>query len=314
MPSKRSTYKRRRQSRRIVGEGRSFGSAAGAARVRDEKLQEIREARQAEASALLGEILDMFESGDLPSLIAQTVIARAENGGPSAYWTLRNQLLMIRQGTTDARGIHQWNEVGRKVVKGSRAIRIFGPRLVKRENEAGDESMQLIGWRTIPVFRVQDTEGDKLESLSYEPAQLPPLYDVAARLGVRVDYMPAHELANYRGFYLPGSREIALCTADERTWFHELAHAAHDVSLRAKGKSIADVSEAEREIVAETVAAVLCKLYDRDGYLYHSRDYIARYAGDTPPAKAAAHVLGPIQDALYLIVDHATAADAERAA
>jgi hypothetical protein len=154
------------------------------------------------------------------------------------------------------------------------------------------------------VFRLQDTEGVALsDSFDVRPVELPPLYEVAERLGVRVDYMPMHALADYRGLYSPGQREIALLTHDERTWFHELAHAAHDATLRERGRNIADVPKAEAEIVAEVVAATLCRLFDLDGYLWAGFEYVKRYAADSDPARAATHVLGDVQRCLYLILD-----------
>ncbi len=38
---------------------------------------------------------------------------------PSSKWSLRNRLLMLSAGTSDARGYRQWREVGRHVRAGS---------------------------------------------------------------------------------------------------------------------------------------------------------------------------------------------------
>src|SRR5205809_602210 len=71
-------------------------------------------------------------------------------------------------------------------------------------------------------------EGAELERPDYRPAEFPPLYDVAERLGVAVRYAPF--VAKFRGRYQYDSRgreEIVLCSHDISTFFHELAHAAH---------------------------------------------------------------------------------------
>ena len=151
----------------------------------------------------------------------------------------------------------------------------------------------------IPVFRIQDTGGEGLDEL-YKPAELPPLFDVAARIGVEVSYIPAHAAAGFRGFYVPGTREISLCTEDVRTFFHELAHAAHDIVL---GGTLNDCDPAEAEIVAETTAAVLCHLYGYDGYLWHGARYIERYADGGNAGKAAARHVGTIQKVLGVLIN-----------
>jgi len=97
-------------------------------------------------------------------------------------------------------------------------------------------------------------------------------------------------------------REIALLTHDVETWFHELAHAAHDAILREAGRSIEQVPEADREIVAETVAATLCHLYDYSGFVFHGARYVEGYAGGNP-GRAAMRVLGDVQKTLYAILD-----------
>jgi hypothetical protein len=301
--------RRRSGGKRIVGNGRRYGIVAKPREWSVEERAAYRERKRSEADAALGEIVEMFTSGELPELVARTMIVRAAGMAPMVSWSLGNQLLAIRAGTTDARGYRQWQEVGRHVKKGARSFRILGPVLAKREEKdaaTGETRARqaLVGYRMIPVFRIQDTDGMPLvEPVDYTPSQLPPLYDVAARLGVRVSWMPAHQLAPFRGFYAPGRHEIALLTHDVEVWFHELAHAAHDSILRGTGRSIEDMPEADREIVAETVAATLCHLYDYSGAIFHGAEYVAGYADGGNPGRAAMRVLGDIQRTLYAILD-----------
>lgn len=264
----------------------------------EDERRQYREEKRAAADGILAEVLAMFESGELPEMVAQTVIARAA-GAPIGRWSVLNQLLAIRAGTTDARGFKQWLEVGRHVRKGSRAFRILGPVLRKVENEDGELEQRCMGFTPIPVFRVQDTDGDELEQ-NLRPPELPPLFDVAERLGVTVGYMPAHEAAGFRGYYMPGTREIALVTHDVRTFFHELAHAGHDYVL---GGKIDEADPAAAEIIAETVAATLCRLYGFDGFLYHGAAYVERFAGGENAGRAAAKVIADVQKVLYLLLD-----------
>lgn len=263
-----------------------------------------RETKRAEAAAVLASVIEMFATGELPELVAQTMIVRAEGSSPISRWSITNQLLAIKAGTTDARGYKQWAEVGRVVKRGHRAFRILGPVLATvektGENGAVTEERKLVGYKPIPVFRLQDTEGDDLPNLN--PVELPPLQDAARSLGLTINYLPSHELAAFSGYYHPATGEIALLTHDVSVFFHELAHAAHDRVLRAEGKTIASVPAADAEVVAETVAATLCSLYGHDGFVYHGARYVAGWANENP-GRAAVRVLGDIQKTLHLILD-----------
>lgn len=265
------------------------------------------------ASAALAEVIALFESGDFPATVAQTMIARAEGDSPSAAWSLGNQLLMILAGTTDARGFRQWKEVGRSVKKGSKAFTILAPRMVRVEKGTETEHMACIGFLGIPVFRIEDTEGKELErSADYRPAEFPPLFEVSQRLGITVNYAP--DCSRFRGYYMPSTNGITLMTHDVDVYFHELAHAAHRQVLRARGTDLRGGQIATQEIIAETVSATLCHLYGFEGYLYEGAQYIRSYArGAKNPAQAAMRCLRDISAVLAVILD-APAAELETAA
>ena len=258
------------------------------------------------AEQALQDVLALFETDELPERIAQTVITRDEQyDAPSYGWSLGNQLLMLLAGTADARGYRQWEQVGRHVKKGARAFYILAPltRKVREHDESGEEGTRplVVGFTGIPVFRLEDTEGAPIVPPDYRPATYPPLYDVAQRFGLDVQYRPF--VARFKGYYTPrdhdGEERIVLCSHEERVFFHELAHAAHK---RVRGQ-LNGGQDPTQEIVAETVAATLCQLYGLSGYVYHGRDYIASYAKGSPPAKAAMRVLADVRAVLDLILD-----------
>jgi hypothetical protein len=300
----------RRSRRRSRYSGRSYaGKAEGY------KRQEGPSKRQQAAEDALAAILELFESGDLPERVAQTVIARHEGESPMACWSLGNQLLAILAGTADARGFRQWKEVGRSVSKGAKAFYILAPKtrkVTETDVETGAETERPIvtGFIGVPVFRFEDTDGLPLQRWSdYRPATFPPLFSVAERLGVSVSYAPF--VRDFRGYYSPGDDRIMLCSHDCRTFFHELAHAAHARVFRARGEAIPVGQHARTEIVAETVAAVLCRLYDVEAEsVAHSADYIGAYSKGGP-ARAAMRMLTDVQAVLELILE---AADAESVA
>ncbi len=259
----------------------------------------------------LESVLAMFRTGELPQRIAQTVIHKKTSDIPSAAWSLGNQLIMLAAGTTDARGYRQWQEVGRQVRKGARALYILAPitaTITEEDPETREERKRTIvrGFRDIPVFRYEDTDGDPLQSPTYDPPTLPPLYHVAQRFASRITYVPFVGQA-WRGEYRIGSREIRLATHDERTFFHELGHAAHATFRQLHGGQHPD-----QEIVAETVSAVLCHLYGFDGYLYHGMSYIQGYAGGDA-VRGIMRVLADVERTLDLILTAAEGEELERA-
>jgi hypothetical protein len=73
--------------------------------------------------------------------------------------------------------------------------------------------------------------------------------------------------------------------------------------LEHRGERLDGGQVPRQEIVAEVVAAVLCRLYDLDGYLPHCRDYVASYSGSDGPARGAMKVLADVQDVLQLILE-----------
>ncbi|MFN8188776.1 MAG: hypothetical protein U0R69_17045 [Gaiellales bacterium] len=241
-----------------------------------------------------------FQSDELPAAVAHSTIRRLESDAPSAAWSLGNRLLMLMAGSVDGRGIRQWNAAGRRVVKGARAFYILAPRTVKRTevvDGAEVERVVTVGFLGVPVFRVEDTEGDPIEQPSYAPAQLPPLFEVAERLGVTVRWLPFADRCY--GYYTPGRHEIVLCSTDASVFFHELAHRAHEV---VKG-SLKGGQDRDQEIVAETVAAVLARMYDFDlGEIAQSRRYVERYANGKDAGRAVVRMLSEVEATLSVIL------------
>ena len=96
-------------------------------------------------------LVDRFERGDVPALIAKGVFPAPNI--PMAKWSLSNRTIAMLHNSTDARGYRQWQSAGRQVRKGARSFSILGPRMVKiADDKTGEESMRLAGFVAIPVF------------------------------------------------------------------------------------------------------------------------------------------------------------------
>jgi len=205
---------------------------------------------------------------------------------------------MFLAGTGDARGFQQWKQANRNVKKGAHSLHIFAPRFVKKK-EGEDKDQILTGWLTVPVFRVEDTEG---ESLDYENIELPelPLKDVAESWGIEVKAIPG-SYTTY-GYYSPKRKEICLASEDESIFFHELSHAAHE---RVIGK-LNPGQDPLQEIVAELSAQALCFIVGKTSkHMGNSYCYIETYAKrlDISPYTACVKVLGEVEQVLSLILN-----------
>jgi len=245
-------------------------------------------------------IVQAFESGNIPEAIAHSMFPIPDL--PWSKWSFLNRITIFLSGTGDARGFRQWNDAGRHVKKGAKAIYILVPRMIKREvaSETGEpeEKEVLAGFMGRPVFRVEDTEG---EPLDYEQLELPPLplMERAKQWGLSVKAVPGNY--HYHGYFSQEKREIGLASKDEAVFFHELAHCAHH---RLVG-DLRTVPPWEKEVVAELAAAALCRIVGKESqYLGSSFQYIRHFAEQEglSPVKACLKVLHQTEAVLTSIL------------
>ena len=264
------------------------------------------------AQTQLDALLEAFRTGEVETAIAKTMIPRhPDDVRPCDAWSLSNRLMCWVSGTADARGYRQWQEVGRHVTKGSKAVYILAPntRSVTETDDAGEESKRTIvtGFRAVPVFRFEDTDGDDIPMFDYDPPEPPALVDVAERLEVPVQYVGRPDATAY-GSYRIDRDSITLFTHDRQTFWHELAHAAHRRVLAQRGSALQGGQQATQEAVAELSAAVLSRMYGapNDGYSYN---YLKGYSGDGDAHRLALKVVADVEKVLALILGQAEKQD-----
>jgi len=248
---------------------------------------------------VLDSIVERFKNGDIPKAVAYTMYPMAEDI-PSAKWSMLNRLLMVLAGSSDARGYKQWLAAKRHVRKGSKCFHILVPYMKKCEDkDAGEDAEKLVGFMCRPVFRYEDTEGKPLGGEQLELPDLP-LRERARAWGLSVRAIPG----NYScyGYYSSKRKEIALATPEEKTFFHELSHAAHE---RVK-KGLKSGQDPFQEIVAELSAQALCHLVGKkaDSTFGNSYRYIEGYAkkAKLTPYGACLKVMRQTEKVLNLIL------------
>lgn len=247
---------------------------------------------------VLHSIVSAFESGDIPEAVAVASFPIPDI--PSTKWSFMNRTVQYLHGTMDARGFNQWKSVKRQVCKGSKALYILVPCIKKVIEEATNEEKQVLyGFKSVPVFRVEDTDG---EPLDYQQIELPelPLIERAYDWGIDVKAVPG----NYRsyGSFNPEKKQISMATASEKTFFHELAHAG-DLIIRGKLKLGQDPLQ---EITAELSAQALARIAGKNSEdtTGNSYQYIESYAKsiNLSPHKACLQVLSQCEKILNLIL------------
>ncbi|WP_036218116.1 ArdC-like ssDNA-binding domain-containing protein [Calidithermus chliarophilus] len=194
-------------------------------------------------------------------------------------YSARNVALILQQrpGATLVAGIKRWNELGRRVKKGERAIAILAPTLKKVEvldEGTGEvrEERRLVGFHTAYVFDVAQTEGRPLAPTGEASPEGPALY---ARLRAACP-VPVREGLLRGGVHgQTDGREIILAadlSAGDRAavLLHEWAH----VLLHYGGvEPPVTVKELEAEATAYAVGRHLGLS------MKGSRDYILHWRG-----------------------------------
>ena len=205
-------------------------------------------------------------------------------------YSLGNILEIARQkpDATRVAGLYAWNQLGRKVKKGEKGIRILAPMIgtrKKKDTEATADSTAthkpvLVGFRSVHVFDVSQTEGAELPQFTERTqgevgAYRERLVDFIAAQGIALEFRDSIAPAlgmSYGGriAILPGQ-----AAAEEfSTIVHELAH-----EMLHKAERRIATTKTVRETEAEAIAFVVSQTIGLDAGRA-SADYIHLYHGN----------------------------------
>lgn len=227
--------------------------------------------------AAIDSVIDDFKAGRVAAKVA-AITFDLPSDIPSANWTLSNRWLayLTTGGNVDCRTYNQWKQSGRYVLKGSRAGYIWRPRIIQVENK-GEKETRCIGFVPVAVFGYSDTDGKDIPNAPKVPEDMP-LAEVAESWGIKVkaDWFDG---TCYGSCWIDGS-EITLNCSAPKTFWHELAHAAHKRVKEARGEKMTGGQDSWQEIVAEFSAEIIRRTVDNNapdtsGNTY---DYIQHYA------------------------------------
>src|ERR671932_1023453 len=225
-----------------------------------------------------------------------------------------NVVLILAQkpDATRVAGYRAWQQLGRQVKKGEKAIYIFAPRpyRVTTEDEQGEEqTREGLTFRSVPVFDFSQTEGDPIPTM-----EAPVLtgdrgqdtYDAlvafATRQGLTVtNHDPKTDgddsQSTYNGYYSPSRQLIFVKQAAPaqmvKTLCHELAHHL--------APELQAASRAECETVAEATAFVVAAHAGIDTGSY-SFPYIATWASRQDGPLLLKQVMGRVQVIAHRVI------------
>ena len=279
------------------------------------KLPQQRQTAKDIIAANVKSLIEQLEAGHSDALTAYLdAMSRFHN------YSFGNILEIARQkpSATRVAGLYAWNQLGRKVKKGEKGIRILAPiigiKRKKAEEAEKDITKQntrvLVGFRNAYVFDVEQTEG----------AELPTMREIGGDVGENrnrlVSFIERQEIelvfteniapalgASYGGriAILPGQSK-----AEEfSTLVHELAH-----ELLQHAQRRTTTTKVVRETEAEAIAFVVGKAIGlKVGTA--SADYIHLYHGN---ASLLAESLEVIQQTSGIILAALEPPTAEQAA
>jgi hypothetical protein len=244
-------------------------------------------------------LLKMFNEENLK------VVVRAVfkgNSIPSDKWSFLNRLLMYLNGTEDARGYRQWQQVGRHIKKGSKAFYILAPMFKKvieeKTLDSGEfvrqEKQILIGFRGIPVFRFEDTEGAPLITEQFK-LEIPYQFNgIIQELGLTVK--ASRFLGSSYGSYNLSNKEIKLASPEIEVFLHELSHAVDD-----KLNGLKPGQRTDQEVIAEFSSAVIGHLMGYKIPFGNIKEYIESYS-----FKELMNCLGRIEKIVSYVIERTT--------
>lgn len=276
---------------------------------------EEKQQRLDEAKAALEHGLKALVTGDDWK---RTLQAMAHLGALSVLrYSFRNQILiqLAFPGTTQAATFKRWEAFGRHVRKGEKATALLRPVFRRRDEDTdGEDSSKIVGFRSLSIFALSQTEGPELPKISLPDMVGEEVFaDSVEKLREAALAIPQQPVANLilrprelgdrpgiYGWFVPATKDIVVIAEGPRsqqfaTLCHELAHAL----LHPAGEHH---SRREAEVEAESTAFVVCQALGLDTGAF-SFPYVATWADSHDPLKAVAASGQRIATAALRILD-----------
>jgi antirestriction protein ArdC len=204
------------------------------------------------------------------------------------HYSFGNTILiwLRKPNATRVAGFRKWHEMGRFVKAGEHGIPIFVPMLFKKKadpaeclNDEQKEDEILRGFRVGYVFDISQTDGKPIPELVKTLPQTATGETLYPKFKGLSPVPVSEEDIQINGYYHIEEKRIVIkqdLTPDQKakTVVHEIAHAT--MHLKGLDKNL---SREEQELVAESVAFVVCGEYGLDSSEY-TFGYLSSWKGD----------------------------------
>ena len=195
-------------------------------------------------------------------------------------YSLNNAMLIFKQcpNATYLKGFKAWSDMGRKVNKGAKGIKILAPIMYSREEENEDgeiEKKEHLFFKTVVVFDISQTNGDDsklptlVTGLKGDTDKLD-LFIKATKEISNIDVEFSNNTDGAKGYFSPLENRIVVRNDIDnihkvKTIAHELTH-----SILHKGDFDYKKYRPQAETEAESVAFIVCKYFgiDTDDYSF----------------------------------------------
>ena len=209
-------------------------------------------------------LIEQLEAGHSEALTAYlTAMGRFHR------YSLSNCLEIARQMPSASRvaGLYAWNQLGRKVKKGSKGIRILAPVVGTRRNKDSEAQKDitkqnepvLVGFRPAYVFDVSMTEGEPLPEFEHRVTG-----DVGVYRERLIDFILAQGIAlEFKDTIAPalgmsyGGKIVILPGQAEAEEFATLVHEAAHELIHKSNRRTATVRETEAEAIAFVIGTTI---------------------------------------------------------
>jgi len=233
-------------------------------------------------------------------------------------YSFGNVLEIARQrpGATRVAGMYAWNQLGRRVKKGEKGIRILAPIIgIKRKRDEDAEkditkqnTRVLVGFRNAYVFDVEQTDGPDLPAMREVYGDVGAIHDrllsFIERQGIELVF--TENIAPALGVSYGG--RIAILPGQSKaetfaTLLHELAH-----EMLHKAERRTTTTKVVRETEAEATAFVVGKAVGLEAGTA-SADYIALYHGNASLLMESLEVIQQTSAVILAALESSAAAE-----
>ena len=213
------------------------------------------------------------------------------------------------QDATRVAGYRAWQDMGRQVRKGEKAITILAPIIRKVEDKTGEETKRLTGFKGSSVFDISQTDGDELPAIRTalngdDAGLIQELLGFATSRNIPVTFKGCLGPNGISHFSKDG--QIAISVESQLSRLHQCKTLAHELGhalMHGEKEYRLHNGKSQIELEAESVAFMVLNHFGLDSGHY-SFAYVLNWSGGSDEAIAQLKASGQrIQSAAHQVID-----------